>query len=221
MGKRNWLLAFVAIVLPLCTLAQVKTIKPSGTFALPSQSLMDNKAKFDYLVENNFVFEDLYSGKCSWYCGGVIDTVEASSCLPPQGKFDYLPGNAHDFDHTSAWVEGANGQGVGEYLVYRFPGGCPRITTVKILNGYVKNQKSWCENSRVKRLKMYYNDEPYAILLLADTRNLQCFDVGVLGPHDPDAPQWSLKFEILEVYPGTKFKDTAISELYFDGIDVH
>ena len=68
---------------------------------------------------------------------------------------------------------------------------------------------------------MYYNDVPYAILQLNDTRNLQCFDVGVLGPHDEQAPQWSLKFEILEVYPGTKYEDTAISELYFDGIDVH
>ncbi len=221
MRSCKFLFTLMAVVLPVCLWAQVKTIKPSQTFALPAQSLMDNKAKFDYLVENNFVFEDLYSGKCSWYCGGVIDTVEASSCLPPTAKFDYAPVNAHDFDHTSAWVEGAKGQGVGEYLVYRFPGMCPRVTTVKILNGYVKNQKAWCENSRVKSLMMYYNDVPYAILQLNDTRNLQCFDVGVLGPHDEQAPQWSLKFEILEVYPGTKYEDTAISELYFDGIDVH
>jgi hypothetical protein len=31
----------------------------------------------------------------------------------------------------------------------------------------------------------------------------------------------TLKFEILEVYPGTRHKDTVISEIYFDGIDVH
>ena len=29
------------------------------------------------------------------------------------------------------------------------------------------------------------------------------------------------KFEILEVYPGSKHDDTVIAELYFDGIDVH
>jgi len=30
-----------------------------------------------------------------------------------------------------------------------------------------------------------------------------------------------MKFEILEVYTGEKYADTAISEIYFDGIDVH
>jgi len=30
-----------------------------------------------------------------------------------------------------------------------------------------------------------------------------------------------LKFEILEVYKGSKYNDTAITEIYFDGIDVH
>ena len=27
--------------------------------------------------------------------------------------------------------------------------------------------------------------------------------------------------KILEVYPGSKYGDTVIAELYFDGIDVH
>ena len=52
-------------------------------------------------------------------------------------------------------------------------------------------------------------------------RNLQYFNVGVLGPYDAGAPNWKLRFEILEVYEGEKYEDTVISELYFDGIDVH
>lgn len=32
---------------------------------------------------------------------------------------------------------------------------------------------------------------------------------------------WTLKFEILEVYEGSKYSDTVISEIYFNGIDVH
>lgn len=70
---------------------------------------------------------------------------------------------------------------------------------------------------------MYYDDKPYAVLNLEDTRDLQKFDVGLLGYFDsPDPPQqWNLKFEILEVYPGEKYHDTAVTELYFDGIDVH
>jgi len=34
-------------------------------------------------------------------------------------------------------------------------------------------------------------------------------------------PPLKIKFEILEVYEGDKYKDTAITEIYFDGIDVH
>ena len=36
-----------------------------------------------------------------------------------------------------------------------------------------------------------------------------------------DTPNWTLRFEILEVYEGDKYDDTVISELFFDGIDVH
>jgi hypothetical protein len=32
---------------------------------------------------------------------------------------------------------------------------------------------------------------------------------------------WSIKFEILDVYKGLKYDDVVISEIYFDGIDVH
>ena len=90
-----------------------------------------------------------------------------------------------------------------------------------ILNGYTKTEKDWSDNGRVKRLRMYYNGRPYAILELEETRDLQSFDVGILGYNDASAPDWTLKFEILDTYPGDKNSDTVITELYFDGIDVH
>ena len=34
-------------------------------------------------------------------------------------------------------------------------------------------------------------------------------------------PAWTLRFEIAAVYSGTDYEDTAISEIWFDGIDVH
>ena len=165
------------------------------------------------------LYDDLYMPFCSWYCGGVVESVTASNCLKPIGKFTYEGKNAHDFNHESVWA--TDGNGVGASLVYEFAGKNPRITTIKILNGHVKTEKAWRENSRVKRLKVYYMDKPYAILELEDSRTLQEFEVGVLGPHSETAPNWTLKFEILEIYPGSKYGDTVIAELYFDGIDVH
>ena len=183
-----------------------------------SDALSDVEFALLCFVEENPVLSHFYSGNCSWYCGGQIDSVTASSALADR----YAAEKAHDFSIVTAWVEGVEGNGEGEYLRYSFPGTCPRITTVLIHNGYVKNWEVWYDNARVKRLLMYYNDEPYAILNLQDTMGLQSFDVGVLGYEDKDsAPAWSIKFEILEVYPGKKYEDTAITEIYFDGIDVH
>ena len=182
------------------------------------EALSDVEIALFSFVQDDPVLSHFYSYKCSWYCGGQIDSVTASSALADR----YAAEKAHDFSIVTAWVEGVEGNGVGEYLRYSFPGTCPRITTVLIHNGYVKNWEVWYDNARVKRLLMYYNDEPYAILNLQDTMGLQSFDVGVLGYEDKDsAPAWSIKFEILEVYPGKKYEDTAITEIYFDGIDVH
>ena len=182
------------------------------------EALSDVEIALLSFVEGDPVLSHCYSGSCSWYCGGQIDSVTASSALADR----YAAEKAHDFSIVTAWVEGVEGNGEGEYLRYSFPGTCPRITTVLIHNGYVKNWDVWRDNGRVKKLLMYYNDEPYAILNLQDTMGLQSFDVGVLGYEDKDsAPAWSIKFEILEVYPGKKYEDTAITEIYFDGIDVH
>ena len=218
-------------------------VKPENVWPMPSDALlaewnqMNEKAKKDdgelmteadwqrmEKIEEDPILEDLYSGKCSWYCGGEVQRVTASSHLKAQGRFNYLPKNAHDFSHESVWAEGAEGQGIGEWLEYEFAGACPRVTGVKILPGHVKTKTAWEANSRPKYLKMYYLGKPVCILDLQDVRGMQYFDLEKFGPfgyHDADKPTWRLRFEIVDVYPGTKYQDTVISELEFDGIDVH
>ena len=229
----------VIITLLLCvsSVAQEKVLKPTKLTPIPEVNLIkceqlsfqteddysiykalspEDKALVD-LGEEDSVLGHFYSAACSWYCGGEISKVSSSSALSAQYKGE----NAHDFSILNVWAEGVPGNGEGEYLIYTFPGRCPRITTVEILNGYTKTEKAWLDNGRVKRLRMYYNGEPYAILELEDTRRLQSFDVGILGYNDASSPDWTLKFEILDVYPGDKYADTVITELFFDGIDVH
>ncbi len=64
------------------------------------------------------------------------------------------------------------------------------------------------------------NGKPFDILNLEDSKSDQTFDLGTFG-HNKNGTDLVLKFEILEVYKGEKFNDTAITEIYFDGIDVH
>ena len=256
------LIGFMVLATPTASVAQtLRHIQPENISEMPSEKEMaewkalneqasdenadlpsDVWGRYEELMENP-ILDALYSGHCSWYCGGEVQRVTASSHLAGQGKFSYQPKNAHDFNHESVWAEGAKGQGVGEWLDYEFAGACPRITRVCILSGHVKTPAAWQDNSRPKQLKMYYMGKPYAILELKDIRGLQEFDVTLplspaevkkakekdeyayefipLGYHDASKPNWHLRFEIMSVYPGTKYEDTVISELYFDGIDVH
>ena len=228
---------FLSIFVCACSFAQEKVLRPTKLTPIPEVNLVKCEQLASQTIDNYSIYEALgqedkalvdlgeedsvlghfYSDACSWYCGGEISKVSSSSALSAQ----YEGANAHDFSILNVWAEGVPGNGEGEYLVYTFPGRCPRITTIEILNGYTKTEKAWLDNGRVKRLRMYYNGEPYAVLELEDTRRLQSFDVGILGFHDASAPDWTLKFEILDVYPGDKYSDTVITELFFDGIDVH
>ncbi|QCK15697.1 NADase-type glycan-binding domain-containing protein [Mangrovivirga cuniculi] len=186
-----------------------------------SQEEKDALAKVDETRES---YWDIEGMACSWYCGGGPKSVTASSYLKPQGKNSYQPINAHDLNFKHAWVEGAPGNGIGEYLTYTFGARAPRITEIKVVNGYVKSHTAWINNSRVKKLKVYLDNKPFAILNLKDIRGIQSFKFDPIGKGweaPENSPVWELKFEIIEVYKGSKYDDVVISEIFFDGIDVH
>jgi len=156
---------------------------------------------------------------CSWYCGnGDPIKITASSRLASQGANNYNEKNLHDFRANTPWVEGVQGYGIGEWVEYTFKAQNPRITTIIILNGYNKSESAWKNNSRVKKLKLYIKGKPVAILNLEDTRCTQFFEI---DPVTDANKEWTMRFEIVDVYKGDKWDDTAISEIYFDGLDVH
>lgn len=191
---------------------------------------MDKGLKYEQLTKQELELYEKYAyedpdpwvvgppGFCSWYCGVTELTIKASSTLAPQGTNTYYADNAHDGTLNSAWVEGAKGYGIGEYIEYAFGKNNPPVTKVILFNGYVKSDKSWKDNARIKKLKLYVNGKPYAILELQDTKAEQTFDVGSL---ENRPGKLVLRFEILDVYKGLKWEDTVLSELYFDGTGVH
>ena len=169
--------------------------------------------KYGEVVENAW---DIIDGGCSWYCGGGNYKIKASSSLGDSYKAEF----ANDLSYKTAWVEGKKDEGISEYLEYYFKNDSPRITEIIISNGYMKSEETWKNNNRVKKLKLYVNGVPLGVLNLKDSRTDQYFEVGTLG-HNKNGTDLILKFEILEVYKGSKYNDTAITEIYFDGIDVH
>lgn len=154
----------------------------------------------------------------SWYNAGGPYKLSASSTLAPSPPNSYYPDNAHDFDISTAWIEGAEGYGEGEYIDYFFQANSPPVTEVYLHNGYLKSLTAWKNNSRVKTLKLYVDSKPKAILHLEDSRGVQKFQLG--EELQSKSGDLVLRFEIVEVYKGDKYADTGFAELEFDGTGV-
>ncbi|HTN68283.1 MAG TPA: hypothetical protein VLZ33_02345, partial [Dysgonamonadaceae bacterium] len=142
---------------------------------------LEEKEILKYCDETKESIWEIIGGGSSWYNGGGTERVTGSSFLKPQGDNTYAPENAHDLNYKTAWVPGVAGDAIGEYLEYHFAPESPRITQIIVVNGYVKSKAAWENNARVKKLKLYINDKPYAILNLKDVYAEQRFDVEPIG----------------------------------------
>ncbi|MBK6610921.1 MAG: hypothetical protein IPI59_05480 [Sphingobacteriales bacterium] len=157
---------------------------------------------------------------CSWYCGGGPYKITASSNLKEEGKITYLPNNAHDFNLFTAWVPDNENKGIGKKINFHFKPFAPRINEIIIWNGYIKNTDLWKANARVAKFKLLINGQPTAILELKDVSNAQTFKINPVQSTD-STKDLILTLEILEVYKGSKYEDVAVSEINFNGLDVH
>lgn len=187
------------------------------------------------LIEANFCDPDPFSEEreATWENWLFPFGFTASSSLAPQGKNNYEIRNLHDKNGATAWVEGAEGYGIGQYLeaeakedagkTYGFFG------LVFLQNGYCKSPQSWKANSRVKTLEVQINGEALCHVRLLDTDRFQMFNIMNLlqeehksADENPDAklikPGDKIRFVIREVYKGDRYKDTAFSTFVYHGL---
>jgi hypothetical protein len=141
-------------------------------------------------------------------CIEATSNVRASSTLSPQGKYNYSSVNLHDYDPRTPWVEGKDDYGIGEYLDLDLPYSSGE--NIYIFNGYQKSYSSWKNNSRVKKLRVYANKKPICYIELKDKMGGQYFNL-------PENNYQRVRFVIVDVYKGDKWKDVAISEIHQRG----
>jgi len=146
--------------------------------------------------------------------------VAASSSLAPQGANHYDAGKLDDGEFTTAWVEGATGQGIGEWVEFRLDGeargtdqGAVPFWGVALVNGYAKSETAWRRNGRVQELELAVRGTPVARLRLADSRESQFFSLRDLDVRPGDR----VRFTIRAVYPGSDHDDVALTELILHG----
>lgn len=173
-----------------------------------------------------FGWEEKLSAGCSSWCS-VSDysvNVKASSALKPHGKFSYSPSNIDDVSRENAWVEGVEGNGIGEYI--EIEQSCLirnseyetdiNFTELCIVNGYAATEKNWNENNRVKELKMYFDNKYVTTIVLEDVIKQQYIDISEFDLKVQNGETAKFKFEINDVYEGTKYNDTCITGLLIE-----
>ncbi len=145
--------------------------------------------------------------------------LKASSTLAPQGKTNYSASNVCDDDPRTAWVEGNSDYGIGEYLEMEW---IPMSDgEISILNGYQSSKYVWENNSRVKMMKVSVDGKEVCSIELADAMGVQKFKIPGLVKTTDKGHEYNIggpiRFTISEVYPGLKYKDTAISGIFSCG----
>jgi hypothetical protein len=163
----------------------------------------------------------------------VVQKAVASSELPAEDGFSYGADLVLDKNPATAWTEGADGSGISEsitllltspYASYELGG--YYIDSIGIIAGYAKNADVHRKNNRVKKLLLTYlspaigQSDPYFYdpdlytwnqmeqeVELEDTMEMQYITLG-----EP-VFAGALRFTIVEVYRGSVWDDTCISEI--------
>jgi hypothetical protein len=131
----------------------------------------------------------------------------ASSVLPAQSGNSYGVQNLFSDDNTTAWVEGKPGQGIGEWVLIELDG--PRLVQgLTIRTGYQKNSETFARNSRVSRIRLLFSQGETLKYDLQDRQGPQA-----IAFDRPIKAEW-VQLAIEDVFPGSRFSDTAISKLF-------
>ena len=136
-------------------------------------------------------------------------TLCASSVLPAAQGNVYGPRNLTDGSDKTAWVEGSDGQGLGEFVVLEFDS-ARAVRGLAIRNGYDKSPDIFTKNSRVKDIELRFSSGDSIQATLKDEPGTQYVTLS-----QPIRAKW-IELVIRSVYPGSKYSDTAINELSVD-----
>jgi len=157
------------------------------------------------------VLQELMGG-CSLKCAFPWETSAVAPGKSPQPVY-----TLDDDDASTVWIDSS--EIPGTRLVFQFPKKLPKELNdtpfygFDIIDGNIKSEALFKEYARLKKVKLYYNGKPFCFVTFSDTRHWQhvLFD-------DIDAKQGdTFAMEIIEVYPGSKYPNAALTELVLQG----
>jgi hypothetical protein len=156
--------------------------------------------KADSYYEDNIELEEAFPSYIQW------DQITASSTLK-DSKYSYDVTNIQDWDNGTAWVEGKDGYGEGEWIELR---NLTEVTIngIEFVNGYVKSEEIYKKNSRPKTIEVEFSDGTKLLMDMVD-------EFGICNTLMLDTPINTsyIKVKIIDVYKGDSYSDTCISEI--------
>lgn len=139
----------------------------------------------------------------------VFTRVSASSVLGDQLGKNYKPENLIDCDTTTAWVENASGDGIGEWVLLEADS--PQtVSGMHIANGYWSRDDLYEKNSKITRLKLSFSDGSECEYNITAYPSRGSWNV-ILLP-EPVRTTY-IRIEILAAETGSLYTDTCVSEI--------
>ena len=159
----------------------------------------------------------------------MIESIRASSTLPRKSQTRYGIENVLDGRSDTAWIEGAKGSGVGEWIEITFKPGT-MIKGIGVLNGYAKSPAALEENGYVKEMNARCTPRMNGEAQAPEETKLPRPNAAHALPDWPiSALDWvvdlgeganeirKVKLTIRDAALGKSFADTAISEIFIYG----
>lgn len=179
-----------------------------------AEYIKNNAIKTCYILENSDPVTDVNEVQSKEddvlsVTEDLVQKITATSYLiEGQYNLEHVPEFAMDGDLKTAWVEGVEGQGMGETITFDFKEEC-KINGIVIYAGYQKSTSLYEKNSRPAMINITFSDGSMKELKLQDIMEVQ-----KLLFEQPKIAK-SISVTISDVYEGDTYADTSISEISF------
>jgi hypothetical protein len=137
-------------------------------------------------------------------------TAAASSVLKETDGTEHVAENITDWGRDTAWVEGHESDGLGESITVTLTKSA-KVSRIGIVNGYAKSRDLYFANNRAMLLKVSVNGgKPFDVEIPDEYLEHEHFWFDL--PKSFSLVK-TVKLEIAAIHPGTRYKDTAISDI--------
>ena len=139
----------------------------------------------------------------------------ASSHLSADRHGTYSPYAAIDGQVDTAWAEGVEGPGVGEWIRLDFPESVA-VHAIHVDVGFDKDADLFAKNNRVREATLRFSDGQAVTVTFDDVRGMQ--PVSVIDLFGGRVETTSVELVIEDVTPGSAYDDTCIAEIEVYGV---